>query len=120
MNSRSVAIQCGFCLSSKVTPILRANGPGRRSRRPRVRGFGTRTVIKQLSFELHAGETLAVIGPNGAGKTALLRALLHMLSFDGSIEWAEDARIGYVPQKVDADRELPLHISDLLNAKLQS
>jgi zinc transport system ATP-binding protein len=85
-----------------------------RKHRPMRVGIATESVP-------HAGETLAVIGPNGAGKTALLRALLHMLSFDGSIEWAEDARIGYVPQKVDADRELPLHISDLLNAtKLQS
>ena len=80
-------------------------------------GLGGRTVIKDLSFELHAGDALAIIGPNGAGKTVLLRALLRMLPYEGHIEWTEAARIGYVPQKVAADRQLPVHINDLLEAK---
>ncbi len=79
--------------------------------------FGQRSVIKNLSFELHAGEALAVLGPNGAGKTVLLRALLRLLPYEGHIQWAEGTRIGYVPQKIAADRQLPLLISDLLEAK---
>jgi len=76
-----------------------------------------RSVLSNLSFELHEGEMLAVIGPNGAGKTVLLRTLLHMLRYQGEIRWMESARIGYVPQRVAADRQLPLSASDLLNAK---
>jgi zinc transport system ATP-binding protein len=76
-----------------------------------------RSVLSNLSFELHEGEMLAVIGPNGAGKTVLLRTLLHMLPYQGEIRWMESARIGYVPQRVAADRQLPLSASDLLNAK---
>jgi zinc transport system ATP-binding protein len=76
-----------------------------------------RTIISGLSFELHAREMLAVIGPNGAGKTVLLKTLLHMLPYQGEIHWMEGARIGYVPQRVAADRQLPLSASDLLNAK---
>jgi len=76
-----------------------------------------RNILSGLSFELHEGEMLAVIGPNGAGKTVLLRTLLHMLPYQGEIEWMGDARIGYVPQRVAADRQLPLSASDLLNAK---
>jgi len=76
-----------------------------------------RTILSSLSFELHEGDMLAIIGPNGAGKTVLLKTLLHMLPYQGEITWMKDARIGYVPQRVAADRQLPLSASDLLNAK---
>ncbi len=37
--------------------------------------YGSRPVLKNISFDLGAGSILAVIGPNGAGKTTLIRAL---------------------------------------------
>jgi len=76
-----------------------------------------RSILSGLSFELHAGEMLAIIGPNGAGKTVLLKTLLHILPYQGEIHWVESARIGYVPQRVVADRQLPLSARDLLNAE---
>jgi zinc transport system ATP-binding protein len=79
--------------------------------------FANRTAIQSLTFNVVAGETLAIIGPNGAGKTVLLRTLLGMVPYEGQITWANDARIGYVPQRISADRELPLQLCDLLNAK---
>ncbi|MGH9715459.1 MAG: metal ABC transporter ATP-binding protein [Candidatus Acidiferrales bacterium] len=79
--------------------------------------FGRQTVIDDLSFEVRAGECLAVIGPNGAGKTLLLKALLDLAPHQGVIRWSPDARLGYVPQKVAADRQLPLRLGDLLASK---
>ncbi|HUA00122.1 MAG TPA: metal ABC transporter ATP-binding protein [Candidatus Aquilonibacter sp.] len=79
--------------------------------------FGDRTVIEDLSFTVQAGEGLAVIGPNGAGKTVLLKALLGLIPHSGTIRWSQDARLGYVPQKIEADRQLPLRLRDLLTAK---
>ncbi len=79
--------------------------------------FGNRTVIQHLNFSVDRGDNLAIIGPNGAGKTVLLRALLNLLPYDGSIQWAPDAKLGYVPQKIAADRQLPIHANDLLAAK---
>ena len=76
-----------------------------------------RTILSDLSFELAEGDLLAVIGPNGAGKTVLLRALLRMLPHRGEIQWTKGVRIGYVPQRVAADRQLPLSALDLLTAK---
>ncbi len=79
--------------------------------------FGSRTVIQHLTFEVEPGDNLAIIGPNGAGKTVLLHALLNLLPYEGFIQWSPDAKLGYVPQKIAADRQLPLHVNDLLAAK---
>src|ERR1022692_1906054 len=79
--------------------------------------FGSRTVIQHLTFEVDPGDNLAIIGPNGAGKTVLLHALLNLLPYEGVIQWSPDAKLGYVPQKIAADRQLPLHVNDLLAAK---
>ncbi|PSH04165.1 MAG: ABC transporter ATP-binding protein [Acidobacteria bacterium] len=79
--------------------------------------FGSRSVIRNLSFDVCAGDNLAIIGPNGAGKTVLLKALLNFLSYEGEIRWAPNARIGYVPQKIAADRQMPVCVGDLLAAK---
>lgn len=35
-----------------------------------------KTILKNISFEVHEGECLALIGPNGAGKTTLMDCLL--------------------------------------------
>ena len=79
--------------------------------------FGSRVVIRDLSFDVASGDNLAIIGPNGSGKTVLLRALLNLLPYEGVIRWAPGTRLGYVPQQIAADRQLPLHVSDLLAAK---
>jgi zinc transport system ATP-binding protein len=79
--------------------------------------FGNREVIHDLSFEVHEGDCVAIIGPNGAGKTVLLSALMNLVPYRGGIRWSQDARPGYVPQKVAADRQLPLSAKDLLKAK---
>jgi zinc transport system ATP-binding protein len=83
--------------------------------------FGSRVVIRGLSFNLVQGDCLAVIGPNGSGKSVLLKALLHLVpgpsEIHGEIRWSEKARLGYVPQRVAADRQLPLRVNDLLEAK---
>jgi len=76
-----------------------------------------RRILSGVNLEVGQGEMLAVIGPNGAGKTVLLKTLLHMFPYQGEIRWMEGVRVGYVPQRVAADRQLPLSAGDLLTAK---
>jgi iron complex transport system ATP-binding protein len=73
-------------------------------------GFPGRTIGRDVSFSLGAGEVMCVLGPNGGGKTTLFRTVLGLLASHGgkilleekSIETlsrTEIARlIGYVPQ----------------------
>ena len=37
--------------------------------------YGSLCAVRDISFDVQAGETIAIIGPNGAGKTSLLRAI---------------------------------------------
>jgi zinc transport system ATP-binding protein len=74
-------------------------------------------IVDDVSFELSQRERLSILGPNGAGKTVLLKALLNLLPSAGEIRWAPEARIGYVPQKIDAEIHLPLTFNDLFQAK---
>lgn len=67
-------------------------------------------VLKRLSFEVGAGQLLAVLGPNGSGKSTLLKIIVGILQPEGgsvlvagrdmsSIKRREAARlIGYVAQ----------------------
>src|SRR4029077_13140361 len=61
--------------------------------------------------------TVAIIGPNGSGKTMLFRALLGAVPANGEVRWAMDARIGYVPQKLDIARDVPITGLDFLRAR---
>lgn len=79
--------------------------------------FEGEKAVENISFSLQSGEALAIIGPNGAGKTVLLRALLGMVPYSGTITWPQSPRIGYVPQKIDADRHLPVNFQNLLESK---
>ena len=76
-----------------------------------------KALIENINFELMANERLVIIGPNGAGKTVLLKALLDLLPYSGEITWSPDVRIGYAPQKIDADRQLPITYKDLYVSK---
>ncbi len=79
--------------------------------------FGDRRVLTDLSFEVARGGSLAIIGPNGAGKTVLFRALIGSLPFEGEVRWAPGTRIGYVPQKLDLERDVPITGRDFLRAR---
>jgi ATPase subunit of ABC transporter with duplicated ATPase domains len=61
-------------------------------------------VLTDISFNIEAGERVAIIGPNGIGKTTLMRVLAGELTPDsGRISWVENAQAGYMPQDPQAE-----------------
>jgi ATPase subunit of ABC transporter with duplicated ATPase domains len=66
----------------------------------------TEKVLDNVSFNVEAGERIAIIGPNGVGKSTLMRCLAGELRLDsGRILWVENAQPGYMPQDPQAEFE---------------
>ena len=42
------------------------------------KSFGSTQVLKDISFDLNAGEVLSIIGPSGSGKSTLLRCITQL------------------------------------------
>jgi ABC-2 type transport system ATP-binding protein len=69
--------------------------------------FGRNTVIRDLSFDVQAGETFGFLGSNGSGKTTTIRALLGIyiptagtLHINGRNFQPEDGgKLGYLPEE---------------------
>lgn len=78
--------------------------------------FGRTEVLRDVSFSVPAGTALAVLGPNGSGKTVLFRALIGAIPYEGTVQWAPGVRLGYVPQKLDIERDVPVTGLDFLRA----
>ncbi|RYG71183.1 ATP-binding cassette domain-containing protein, partial [bacterium] len=50
--------------------------------------FGARIVLKNLDFQVEAGQCLAVVGRNGAGKSTLLRLVAGLIEPSrGEVRW---------------------------------
>jgi manganese/zinc/iron transport system ATP- binding protein len=78
-------------------------------------GYGRRTVLSGLSFEIPRGDFLGLVGPNGAGKTTVLRAILGTLApISGTVSVTPGIRFGYVPQRDSVDYGFPLKVLDVV------
>jgi ATPase subunit of ABC transporter with duplicated ATPase domains len=79
-------------------------------------GFDGEKLFDEGSMILEAGTRLAVIGENGAGKTTLIRCLINeLVANNGSIQWAENASVGYCPQDSNNEFECNLNLFDWMS-----
>ena len=88
--------------------------------------FNEALALQDVSFDLPAGEFLAVVGPNGAGKSTLIKVALGLLKPNKghATIFGEDAgshpeRIGYVPQLKTFDRSFPATALELVVSGLR-
>ena len=83
------------------------------------------TTIRNVSFDVYAGETLAIVGESGSGKSVLTKVLTTMIDKNG---WVSQGQVVYYPVATNINDELtyfkkPVHLLDfhriLLDKKLK-
>ncbi|RDJ21897.1 ATP-binding cassette domain-containing protein [Bosea caraganae] len=56
-------------------------------------GYGDRSIVGGISFEIAPGQIMALFGHNGAGKSTTLRALLGLIPISEGSIWLDGQRI---------------------------
>src|SRR5688500_19883341 len=71
-------------------PLISAAGLGKQ--------FGTQVCFRDAEFTLAEGARVGLIGANGTGKTTLLKIILGLEDYDGTISRRKDMRIATLDQ----------------------
>ena len=83
------------------------------------KSYSDRTLFSGLTFNVAAGDRIALIGPNGSGKTTLLDILAgEMASESGTISRRRNATLGYLRQEPESFADTPL-LQEVLDAGLE-
>ncbi len=69
-----------------------------------VKKFGSRTILKGISFEVAEGEILFVLGTSGTGKSVLLKNIVGLLRPDEGEIWIDGEEVS----KISEDDYLPI------------
>jgi len=75
------------------------------------KNFGIKPVLKNINFNISAGERIGLIGVNGSGKTTLMRILAGFEHPDsGNVASTRpNLRVGYLAQGMEFDPQQTLH-----------
>ncbi len=77
-----------------------------------------RHILRGINLELQKGKITTLIGPNGGGKTSIARILLGVTKPTAGKVKNGATKIGYMPQKIELDKTIPLRVIDFLRLSL--
>ena len=87
-------------------------------------GYDGDVLVRDLSFEVNAGDYLCIVGENGAGKSTLMRTLLGLQPpLAGSITFGEGLRrqdLGWLPQQTPVQRDFPAAVGEIVLSGCQA
>jgi len=100
--------------------------------------YGAAVALEKVNLDIFEDDFLGVIGPNGGGKSTLMKAILGLVSYSGTIIYdkqlnknfrdgrnAQKGRrgslsIGYLPQINTFDTRFPIEVEEVVVSGLQS
>ena len=81
-------------------------------------GYEGMPVVKDLSFNVSAGDYLCIVGENGSGKSTLMKTILGLRSaLSGEIIFGDGLKqteIGYLPQQTAAQKDFPATVREVV------
>ncbi|WP_421906270.1 ABC transporter ATP-binding protein [Mameliella sp.] len=73
--------------------------------------FGSHTAVRDLSFDIHAGETLALVGESGSGKSATALSVMRLIEREGGRISSGQIRLG---------AQVPVDLAQLSDRAMQA
>jgi len=74
-----------------------------------AKGYGSRSVLREITLGVAAGERIGVVGQNGGGKSTLLRLIAGVEAPDeGALTRASDVEMALLDQRDDLDERLTI------------
>jgi zinc transport system ATP-binding protein len=80
--------------------------------------YGDQPVLQDIALTIRRGDFACLIGPNGAGKSTLLKAIAGLIPVASGKVISHARQIGYVPQQLPLDPDLPITVAEFLSLKL--
>ena len=94
--------------------------------------YGKSHVLHGVTFEVGAGEIVALLGRNGSGRSTTAKAIMGLVHAEGTLQWkgqnilrrkayeVAHLGIGYVPENRDVFPKLTVHQNLMLGQKSAS
>lgn len=86
--------------------------------------YGGIVALASASFEVCAGEVVAIIGANGAGKSSLLKAIVGRVPHDGEVALhgrtchhrRHRVSAAMIPQRAEIDLQFPISVAEVVTS----
>lgn len=83
-------------------------------------------ALEHVDLDIYADDFLGIIGPNGGGKSTLVKAIMGVVPYCGTITYADSIirhnkpHIGYLPQISSFDKAFPISVLEVVMSGLQA
>lgn len=84
------------------------------------------TALEHVNLNIFGNDFIGIIGPNGGGKSTLVKAIMGVVEYSGSIEYDatllrhKKPHIGYLPQISSFDKAFPISVGEVVMSGLQA
>ncbi len=77
--------------------------------------YNNKKILDDINLSMKKGDVVTILGPNGGGKPSLVKVVAGInKNYTGSIIFADDMRISYMPQNFSISSLMPITVEYLL------